>query len=167
MYPVREPFWRGLRAGLPFLLVIVPFALLFGVVGTEAGLSLVQVMGFSVLVIAGASQFTAVQLMNDHAPVLVVVVTALAVNLRMAMYSAALAPHLGAARRWHKVLISYFMIDQSFAIAAQAYEKAPERPLAEKLALFAGACTPTCIPWVIATLAGAVLGRAIPQGLAA
>ena len=163
---LRAAYLRGVSQALPFILVIVPFGMLFGVAGMDTGMSIAQVMGFTILVIAGASQFTAVQLMNDHAPVLVVVVTALAVNLRMAMYSAALAPHLGAARRWHKVLISYFMIDQSVAIAAQAYEKAPERPLAEKLALFAGACTPTCIPWVIATLAGAVLGKAIPQGLA-
>ncbi len=163
---LRAAYWRGFLAGLPFLLVIVPFGVLFGVAGADTGMRLAEVMGFSLLVIAGASQFTALQLMNDHASVIVVIATSLAVNLRMAMYSAALAPHLGRATRWQKVLIAYFTIDQSFAIAAQEFERAPARPLSEKLACFAGACTPTCLPWSLATLAGALLGKAIPPGLA-
>lgn len=159
-------FWRGFRTALPFLLVIVPFGMLFGVAGIDAGLSLIEVMGFSIFVIAGASQFTAIQLMNDHAPVAVVIITSLAVNLRMAMYSAALAPHLGVAPAPIKALIAYFMVDQSYAVAAQEYERRPTVPLRVKLASFAGACVPTCLPWYFATLAGAVLGKAIPAGLA-
>jgi len=56
-------FWQGFRAGLPFLLVILPFGIVFGVVATEAGLNLSQTMGFSIFVIAGAAQFVAIQLM--------------------------------------------------------------------------------------------------------
>ena len=78
----RQAFWHGLVQSLPFMLVLVPFGMLFGVVAAEAGLSLVHVLGFSTLVLAGASQFTAVQLMTDQAPVLVVIITAIAVNLR-------------------------------------------------------------------------------------
>ncbi|MFT3690439.1 AzlC family ABC transporter permease [Paenirhodobacter sp.] len=163
---LRAAYRRGFLAGLPFLLVIIPFGALFGVAGAEAGMRLTEVMGFSILVIAGASQFTAVQLMNDHAPVVVVIATSLAVNLRMAMYSAALAPHLGISTRWQKVLIAYFTTDQTFAISAQEYERMPRWTLAEKLACFAGACTPTCLPWSVATLAGALLGKAIPAGMA-
>ena len=103
----KSDFLRGAKAGAPFLLVIGPFALLFGVVGTEAGLNLAQVMGFTVLVIAGASQFTAVQLMADNAPTLIVLATALAVNLRMAMYSASIAPWIGAAPLCARLLAAY------------------------------------------------------------
>ena len=41
------------------------------------------------LVVAGASQITAVQLLADGVPIVIVLISALAVNLRMAMYSAA------------------------------------------------------------------------------
>ncbi|TDQ63359.1 putative branched-subunit amino acid permease [Phaeovulum veldkampii DSM 11550] len=151
---------------MPFLLVIVPFGLLFGVAGAEAGLNLAEIMGFSVLVIAGASQFTAVQLMADNAPVLVVLATSLAVNLRMAMYSASLTPHLGAAPGWQKALVAYFMVDQSYALAIQDYERQPDRSLAEKLAYYAGACSPVCPQWYVSTWAGATLGQAIPPEFA-
>ena len=88
-------YWQGLRAGAPFFLVIGPFGLLFGVLAAEAGLNLFETLSFSVVVIAGAAQFTALQLLQDQAPTLVVLASALAVNLRMAMYSASITPEYG------------------------------------------------------------------------
>ena len=93
-----QAFRHGLIQSLPFLLVLAPFGLLFGG-SLEGGLHPPQVMGFSVLVLAGASQFTAVQLMSEHTPALIVIITAIAVNLRMAMYSASMVPWLGGASR--------------------------------------------------------------------
>ena len=98
----RFSYWRGVRDGLPFILVVGPFALLFGVVATEAGLSLFETMTFAITVVAGAAQFTALQLMSENAPTLVVIASALAVNLRLAMYSASLTPHLGALPMWRR-----------------------------------------------------------------
>ncbi|MFC7702925.1 AzlC family ABC transporter permease [Plastorhodobacter daqingensis] len=163
---LRRAFFSGFRGAAPFVLVVGPFGLLFGVVGTEAGLNLIEVMGFSVLVIAGASQFAALQLMTENAPTLVVLGTGLAVNMRMAMYSAALAPHLGRARLWQRALVAYLLVDQAYAVSANEYELRPQRPLSEKFAFFLGAITPTCLPWYLATLIGATVGQAIPEGLA-
>ena len=94
---VKSAYKQGFRDGAPFILVIVPFSMLFGVLATEAGLSIFETLSFSVVVIAGAAQFTALQLMGEDAPTLVVLASALAVNLRMAMYSASLSPHIGGA----------------------------------------------------------------------
>ena len=71
--------------------------MLFGVLSAEAGLGPWETQIFSVAVFAGANQLAALQLMQDQAPVLVILATGLAVNLRMMMYSVALTPHLGAA----------------------------------------------------------------------
>ena len=85
---LRSSYLTGLRDGAPFVLVIVPFATVFGVLSKSAGLNVLEALAFSVAVLAGAAQFTALQLMQDQAPTLVVLASALAVNLRMAMYSA-------------------------------------------------------------------------------
>lgn len=127
-------FRRGFVRDAPFSLVVIPFALLFGLVATEAGLTLFEAMIFSVPVSAGASQFIALQLMADKAPVLIVRATSLAVNPRMAMYSVALAPHLGAAALWRRALLSYAPVDQTFAVAIGEHDRAP---LARKVASFA------------------------------
>lgn len=162
----RSPFWQGAVDALPFLLVIAPFALLFGVVATEAGLPLAQVMSLSVLVIAGAAQFTALQQMVDAAPTAMVIATALAVNLRMAMYSAALTPHLGAAPLWKRALAAYLLVDQSYLLTTARCEAEPEMPVASRYAYFFGVMTFMAPLWYGATYLGARLGDAIPEALA-
>jgi len=159
-------YWIGVRDGAPFVFVVAPFGMLFGVVGTEAGLNLAEVMGFSVLVIAGASQFAALSLMQENAPVVIVLITALAVNLRMAMYSASLTPFLGAAPIWKRAVAAYFLVDQSYAVGVAKFERAPEMTLSQRLAYYFGVVSPICPVWYVSTLAGAVLGTQIPESLA-
>ena len=162
----RSPLAQGVRDGLPFMAALAPFGLLFGVASAEAGLGLGAAMGFSAGVIAGASQFTALSLMQDGAPALIVVVTALAVNLRMAMYSAALAPYLGAAPLWQRALAAYALFDSSYACASQAYARNPDWSVRERMLYFAGAAGPAVPMWLLLTLLGSGLGAAIPAWLA-
>jgi 4-azaleucine resistance transporter AzlC len=153
---------RGIIDGLPFVLTAAPFGFLFGLVGTEAGLNLLEVMSMAVLVIAGAAQFTALAQMQDAAPVLLVVVAALAVNLRMAIYSAALAPHLGAAPLWQRAVAAYILVDNAYATGIAEFERRPDQPVATKMAYYFAAALPVWIAWYASTLAGALLGGNVP-----
>ncbi|MDQ2093548.1 AzlC family ABC transporter permease [Rhodalgimonas zhirmunskyi] len=162
----KSAFWKGFAAGAPFVIVVVPFAMLFGVVATEAGLDIFETFAFSTVVIAGAAQFTALQLMQDHAPVWVVLISALAVNLRLVMYSASLTPHLGALPVWRRLFVAYLIVDQSYACSVAAYEKSPQWPLMTKLAFFMGTCTPVLPLWIAGSVAGALLGQSIPPEFA-
>lgn len=162
----KSYYWRGFRDGIPFVVVIVPFAIVFGVVAIETGLSVTQALGFSVLVIAGAAQFAALQLMTESAPFAVIVVTALAVNLRMAMYSASLAAHLGDAPFWKRAFVAYLNVDQSFAMSSARYDAEPSMQLDQKLAYFFGVVSPAVPMWYLGSLVGAVAGKQIPDWLA-
>ena len=169
MEPSANPktaFLRGARDALPFILVVGPFALLFGVVGTEAGLNLVEVMGFSVLVIAGASQCAALQVMSENAPTVIVVLTALAVNLRMAMYSASLTPYLGKASLVKRALVAYFMVDQAYTLSQIKFEMEPEMSVAARVAYYLGTVMPIAPFWYVLTYVGAVAGTQIPPAFA-
>ncbi len=158
----RQAFRRGMAQAVPFLLVMVPYGLLFGVVAQAAGLNLLQTIGFSVLVLAGASQFTAVELIAQNAPVLLIIASALAVNLRMAMYSASLVPYFGSARSWHRALVAYLLVDQSYALAIANAEAHPGLSVPQRLAHFLGAALVICPPWIIFTYVGATLGNIVP-----
>ncbi len=164
--PNRRAFLLGLRDALPFMLVIVPFGMLFGVLAAEAGWSLAEVMGMSVLVIGGASQFTALQLLGEHAPLAIAIATSLAVNLRFAMYSASLAPHIGAAPAWLRAIAAYFVVDQTYGVAIGRFQRPPRMQLGERVAYFLGLGVATYTPWYVATWVGTVAGTAIPAGLA-
>ncbi|MEM9011571.1 MAG: AzlC family ABC transporter permease [Pseudomonadota bacterium] len=158
----RRAFWQGLRDGAPFLLVVGPFALLFGVAATAAGLDIVETMAMTALVVAGASQFTALTLMQEQAPTLIVIFTALAVNMRMALYSASLAPYLGQARLGTRALAAYFLVDGAYTLSAAKYER-EEMTLSARLAYFFAAVLPMALCWYALTWVGAVTGQAIPE----
>lgn len=159
----RRAFRRGMWDCSPFVLVIAPFGLLFGVVASEAGLNLLETLSMTILVIAGASQFTALALLTEQAPTLVVIAAALAVNLRMAMYSAALVPHLGKASLGVRALAAYFMVDQSFAVAIKKYQAERNYLLSEKLAYYFGCAAIICPFWYGCSAVGALVGQAIPK----
>jgi predicted branched-subunit amino acid permease len=100
---------------------------LFGVVVREAGLNLIETMTMTILVISGALEFTA-----------------LAVNLRITMYSAVLVPYFGKASLSKRLLASYFMVDQTFAVAIKRYDSDPTLTLDQKLNYYFGCAAGVC-----------------------
>ncbi len=162
----KSAYRTGVIDGLPFVFVAIPFAVLFGVVATEAGLPLSQVMGFSVMVIAGAAQFAALNMMVHDASILLIVLAALAVNLRMAMYSASLAPWLGKAPLWQRAFVAYLNFDQTYMMSTARYEEQPDWDVPTRIGFFFGVATPLTISWITATLVGVQIGAALPDWLA-
>lgn len=157
---------RGAVQSLPFLLVLVPFSVLFGVLARATGLDLAQTMAMSVLVLAGASQLTIVQLLQQEAPAIVVILSGIAVNLRLAMYSASLTPWLGRASAPARAAVAYSLVDQTFVLANTEYERFPTLSLPQRLAYFTGAAVLLVVPWPVMTFVGATLGQALPtEGL--
>ncbi len=161
----KSPFVAGFWAGMPFIAVGFPFSVFFGIVATEAGLSIAQASGFSLVVVAGASQFTALQLMIEDAPVWSVLAAALAVNLRMAMYSASLQPHLGSAPFWHRAFVAYLNYDSSYAISMARYEQNPPLNVREKVRFFIGTVSLMTPLWFLGTFLGAIFGKSILVGI--
>ena len=164
--PAKSAYWAGVRDGAPFILMAAPFATLFGVIATDAGLTLAQTMGFTVLVIAGASQFAALQMMVENASIAFVLLAALAVNLRMAMYSASLVPYLGAAPLWQRASIAYLNFDQTYITSISRYEARPDMTVPDRVAYFLGVATPITPLWFAMTFVGVVAGKAIPEAWA-
>ena len=163
---LKTTYLKGVADGSPFILVIIPFSTLFGLIATEAGLSVLESLTFSVVVIAGAAQFTALQLMQEEAPTIVVLASALAVNLRMAMYSASLTPYIGAAPLWQRALVAYLTVDQSYVVSVAEYEKRPEMTVPQRIAYFLGSVTPVVPLWYGFTVVGAYLGAQVSDAWA-
>ena len=58
----RDEFFLGLRDEAPLMVGVMPFGLIFGALGTEAGLTPVQIMAMSIIIFGGASQVIFLQL---------------------------------------------------------------------------------------------------------
>lgn len=156
-----------LRAGAiavsPVLLGLVPFGVTVGVVTVEAGYGVSEVVGHSTLLFAGAAQLAAVDLLGDGASVAVVVLTVLVINLRMLMYGASLAPHLADQPLRRRAFGAYILTDQAFALSVDRYREpmAPD----DRFWFYVGTGATLWLPWQLSTVAGALVGGAIPDSV--
>lgn len=115
------------RAGLidlaPFVASIIPFAMTIG--AAIAASRVDNVVGFlgAPMIIGGTSQLAAITLLDAGAAAVGVVVTALAINLRVAVYSAVLAPKFTAQPRWFRWTGAAMIVDQTFAVVDARIEE--------------------------------------------
>lgn len=151
----------GVRAVAPLLVGVVPFGLIFGV--TAAGSSIGGGLGYatSLIIFAGAAQLATVQLFTEGAATAVIIATALVINARHLMYSAALAPHFREfPRRW-RLGLPYVLTDQAFAVSIFRYETHSD-PKYRRWFYF-GAGTALFVTWQTTTATGVILGASIPE----
>lgn len=160
--PTRRGFLAGAWAAVPMLLAVVPFGVIFGAIATEAGLDPVEAMAMTAIVVAGASQLAALQLMVDEAPALIAVLTGAVVNLRMAMYSASIAEHWQGVPMLWRVPAAYFLHDQAYALSLRRYREHPAEPLADKVGFYFGVGAVTVTTWIASSWVGVVVGRQVP-----
>ncbi|MGZ9809113.1 AzlC family ABC transporter permease [Pseudoroseicyclus sp. H15] len=159
-------FGRGVRDALPFVIVVGPFAFLFGVVSAEAGLNLLEIFSFSFIVVAGASQLAALSVLQDHGTALIAIITGFAVNLRMAMYSASLTPWLGGLPPLKRMFAAYLMVDQTYALSMVRYEQNPGWSLGQRLGYYLGTASVIMPVWYVTTIIGALTGQNVPDSFA-
>ena len=155
----REAFFEGFRDAVPVLIGIVPYAMIVGVAAVAVGIVAVDAIGMSLVVFAGASQLAAMDLIARSTPIVVIVVTTFMINLRFAMYSAALAPRLKDVPAPWRALIGFVLTDQAFALMTVRFREQPDTP-SHGYAL--GVTLPFYVVWAAFTAVGAVLGAAVP-----
>ncbi|MEO0622121.1 MAG: AzlC family ABC transporter permease [Pseudomonadota bacterium] len=154
----RRGFRAGLLSAIPVLAAVGPFGLIFGIVAAENGLNLAATLTMSALVIAGASQLAALQVLANDGPALVAILTGAVVNLRMAMYSASLAISWQGAPLNLRALAAVLLHDQSYGLSIQRYRTKPDDSLSDRLGFFFGVGLPTSLAWIVMTYLGATLG---------
>lgn len=117
---------EGFRALLPLSVGLVPWAIVTGVAMRSIGLSPLEAIGMNVIVFAGTAQLGTLPLIASGAPVWLIVLTALVLNLRFVIFSAALAPAFAGERWPRRVLSSYLLVDGVFAVLSDRLLKATD-----------------------------------------
>ncbi len=156
----RSTFLEGVRDISVLIPGVIPFGMVAGIAALQAGLSPLQAFCGSLCIFAGASQLVAYELIGNAAPLALVVIGALTVNLRFLLYSTSLAPHMQGLSQLRRALNAYIMTDQAYAFGIRRYTEFPERPYAESYYL--GAALPLLATWLLSTLTGILLGSGVP-----
>lgn len=154
-------FWRGALDTLPMMLGAAPFGLIFGTLAAPSGLSAGGALGMSLIVFAGSSQFIALSLLAGKASLLVIVLTTFVVNLRHALYSASLLPHVARLHQGWRAILAFWLTDETFAVVLQRYGAADASPRKHWYQL--GSSLSMYVNWFLWTLTGVLLGRTMPQ----
>ncbi|RXZ44437.1 AzlC family ABC transporter permease [Crenobacter cavernae] len=161
MKPV-SPLLAGVRDTVPMLVGAAPFGLIFGTLAVGAGLSPAATLAMSAFVFAGSSQFVAVTLIGAGAAWPVIWMTTLVINLRHALYSAALLPY---ARAWPlsaRLPLAFWLTDESYAVVEHRLrtgmaEGGMQYAFGSSLAMYGN--------WLLFSALGVMLGSELP-GLA-
>ena len=155
-------FYKGISDVSPLMIPVVPFGLIFGVLSLEIGFTPLETMGMSLIVFGGASQIVLLQLFSGGASSLVIISSVGAVNSRHMLYGAVVSEHLSDLKMIWKIIISYFLIDQAFAVSNEYLKKNKDKN--NYFHLVGGGATCWVI-WQSTTVLGIVLGSAIPEEL--
>lgn len=163
IHPSRlKEFLAGVRTTLPILLGVAPSGVLYGVLAVQAGLTPAASQGMSLIVFAGSAQFIMLQMLITNAPVLIIVLTAFVVNLRHALYSASIAPHIKNLPAAWKLLMGYLLVDEAYSIGIARYMKDDSAQNRHWFYLGSGLILWTC--WQTSTAVGITFGQGIPAG---
>ncbi len=139
---------------------MIPFGLITGVTAANSEIGTFLAWATSWIIFAGAAQLATLDLFNAGAASVVIIATALTINARHFMYSAALAPAFQEyPSRW-RLALPYLLTDQAYAITIGPYEEHID-PVYRRYFFFGGAAS-FWVMWQITTALGVMFGAIIP-----
>jgi len=157
----RSAFLAAVRDFVPVTLGIVPFGVVFGVAASEIGIPALEGIAMSIVIFAGAAQLVTIELLKTDALAWVIVLSALVVNLRFIIYSASLTLQFKKLPLLHRVVASYFITDQPYAMSVAYFTEHPDAP--HKYWYYIGHGISLWVIWVLSTAVGVFLGPIIPE----
>ncbi len=152
---MRAGFWDMVPTFAP----TIAWGLVTGVAMAQSGLGLFKSYVMSTVAYAGSAQLAALPLLVAHAPAWVITLTAVMVNLRFVIYSAALKATLAPLPLARRSALAYLIGDMSFVVfmhSGMRHEPAL-RP-----AYFAGLALANFLPWHFGSFLGLLAAGAIP-----
>ena len=153
--------WReGFKVGVPSLFGIGAWGLVVGIAMVKSGLTVAQALAMTLVVFAGSAQLASLPLIAANAPIWVVFLTALVVNLRFVIFSALLAPHFAHLPWRQRFTLGYVAGDITVALFLQRFPS--EEPALGKLSFLKGLLYPNWAAWQVGSIAGILLGSAVP-----
>lgn len=159
----REAFLMGVKDASPTYPAVLSFGLVAGVSTKAIGIANLQAILMSIFMFSGTAQLASLQLYSEGASLIIIYLTACLVNFRYIMYSATLVPYLKEMSFAWRALLSFLMVDQSFAFALNRFQDTPTMP--NKGWYYLGISIPLFCIWSLTCIIGILLGARLPQSL--
>ena len=149
-----------MREMLPFAPGVFAWGLVTGIAMAKSGLTVAESLGMTFLAYAGSAQLAALPLMAAAAPLWLVTLTAVIVNLRFVVYAMVLRRHLAQLSSTTRLWLGYLTGDVMFARYSRLLEEEPGYP--QRVPYFAGGAACNWIIWQLSSVIGILAAGAIP-----
>ena len=156
-------FYIGIKDTSPLMIPVIPFGIIFGVLAIDLGLTPLMTIAMSIIIFGGASQIIFLQLFSAGASSLVILSSVGAVNSRHLLYGTVLSEYLSDLNLTWKIIVSYFLVDQAFAVSNTHFKN--NKKDKDKYFHLIGGGLNCWIIWQITTIIGIYLGSIIPEKL--
>jgi len=154
-------FREGVRAGSPSLIGIAAWGLVVGIAMIKSHFTIVEALGMTLIVFAGSAQLAALPLIAAGAPIWVIFLTGLMINLRFVIFSVIIAPHFSHLKVGQKALWGYLTGDVSMVFFMRRFPT--EQPEIGKFGYMKGLFVSNWAAWQTGSIAGIFLGNLIPE----
>jgi predicted branched-subunit amino acid permease len=158
--PARAAFFSGVGDTLLIIPSYLPFGLVCGVASVNAGLTTSASLALPGLVFGGSSQAVLLQFVQGNASLWIAVLSGCVINLRMAVYSAAMAPRVRHLGKWQRMLVAAFLVDNTFALIDARLAAHPHD--AHLMSYYAGSSVICWFFWVLFCGVGVLAGNIVP-----
>ncbi len=169
-------FLDGAKAALPAGLGCIPVGISIGLLASQAGLTELEGIVMSVLVMAGASELMALQMMTSGASAITIIVGTFLVNLRHLVMSSSVWSRIRDASLAQRLVGSFALCDESFAVFSLSSDHSYECLLGANTLMFTffvastavGCCLTGVLPEIVIDAFGiafyaAFLGLLLPS----
>lgn len=159
---LRDSFREGVRDATPIFVGLLPTGAVTGIAIGGAGLSYPAALASSTVMFSGMAQIAVVELVSVRAPLLIVMVTVLMINLRYLLYSATLGTVLRRESFLRRSTLTYFLTDTLFARTISRTTEPDFNP-SVFWAYSMGIGIISVLSWVVGTSLGFFAGDSIPS----
>ena len=148
---VSPTFTNGLKAGIPIGLGYLVVSFTFGMTACLGGFSYFDALFMSMTNVTSAGQFAGMQLINNGATYLELMITVAIINIRYLLMSTALSQKLDTKMSLLKrMILSFGVTDETFSVASVEVEIVTFR-------YFMGLISIPYLGWSIGTLLGSLM----------
>lgn len=153
---MNNDFKNGFIANIPIGLSVFAYGSVLGMLCTQKGISLLELVLMNFLIFAGSSQFVIVEMWSSSLDLIGIVLAALMINLRYFLVGASLNPLFVNSSKKDKFKYMHLVADENWAITINKLKSQELTPLF----LFGGGVS-ILFTWSLGTISGYTLGEFI------
>lgn len=153
----KAQYLRGLKAAVPVIIGFIPIGIAYAIIARQSGFGIGATTFMSLGVFAGAAQMMGAGMVGQGASIITIIIATFILNLRHLIMSTCVMNRMKPCSVWLRLLASFGVTDESFAIFTTEKEENSD------IMFFLGLITGTYSSWVFGSFIGAVFSSLLPE----